>query len=185
MKKEYTKKIKIGGKNGCCLINASTLSKNDSFEKIYYLDTSNITKNKINNIQKISRANAPSRAQRKVNNNTIIYSSVRPNLEHFGFIENPIENFIVSSGFITLDIIDEDVEPKYLYYLITQKDITNYLHTIAMGSVSAYPSINPNDIANLSFVIPKSKMEQKKISSILSVLDSKIELNNKINDNLS
>ena len=32
--------------------------------------------------------------------------------------------------------------------------------------------------------IPKSKNEQRKIASILDLIDNKIELNNKINNNL-
>jgi type I restriction enzyme S subunit len=177
---EKVKKYRVGN---ICNINASTLSKNDNFERICYLDTANITKNKIDAIQDIAVLEAPSRAQRKVKNNTIVYSTVRPNLEHFGILENPKTNFIVSTGFSTLDVIDENINPKYLYYLLTQQHITNYLHTIATNAVSAYPSINSDDISNLIFSIPDFP-SQTAIASALSLLDNKIVLNSKINDNL-
>ena len=59
---------------------------------------------------------APSRAQRKVTNNTIIYSTVRPRLKHYGILSRPQNNFIVSTGFTTIDIKDlykDKIDPQY------------------------------------------------------------------------
>lgn len=61
------------------------------------------------------------------------------------------------------------------YYV---KDILNR----ECGTV--FGSVNKNDISSLIVKIPERFEEQKKISSILSVLDDKIELNKKINRNL-
>lgn len=165
--------------------NASAINKHDSFSEINYLDTGSITRNVIDSYQnlKVGIDGIPSRAKRKVKDKTIIYSTVRPNQEHFGFMVNPLDNLIVSTGFCTIDINDDGIDPKYIYYLITQPHITVYLHTIGMNSVSAYPSINPSDIANLNFQIPEFE-EQQKIASVLSTLDGKIALNNQINATL-
>lgn len=165
--------------------NASAINKHDSFSEINYLDTGSITRNVIDSYQnlKVGIDGIPSRAKRKVKDKTIIYSTVRPNQEHFGFMVNPLDNLIVSTGFCTIDINDDGIDPKYIYYLITQPHITVYLHTIGMNSVSAYPSINPSDIANLNFQIPEFE-EQQKIASVLSTLDEKIALNNQINATL-
>jgi type I restriction enzyme S subunit len=150
------------------------------------LDTANITKNAISSLQELhfQKDKIPSRAKRKVRKNTIIYSTVRPNLEHYGFLENPADNLIVSTGFTTIDVHDKDVDSKFLYYLITQKNITDYLHGIGTNSTSSYPSIRPEDLGSLKFKVPPSFNEQKKIASVLSALDDKIELNNKINAEL-
>ena len=131
------------------------------------------------------KENFPSRAKRKIKQNTIVYSTVRPNQEHYGFFNSiEKENTIVSTGFATIDVFSDNVEPKFLYYLLTQRWVTNYLHTIAENSVSAYPSITPSDIGNLRFEFPDLP-KQKKIASILSDTDRKIDLNKQINDNLS
>lgn len=166
-------------------LNLSTYKKDDFPSKIFYLDTSNLTKNRIENFQifESKTDDIPSRAQRKIKQNTILYSTVRPNQEHFGIIEKPIENIVVSTGFTTIDVNDKEISPKYLFYLITQTHITEYLHTIATNSVSAYPSISPNEIGNLEFSIPDLNTQQK-IVSVLSSLDAKIELNNRINAEL-
>ena len=154
---------------------------------INYLDTSSITENKISNIQKLypSHDIIPSRARRAVKENTIVYSSVRPNLKHFGIIEKPLKNMVVSTGFITLDIIDStQYNPKYIYYNLSQQKNTNYLDTIARTNVSAYPGINDTDLLNLEILVFDNIDKQMRIANILSSLDDKIELNNKVNKEL-
>ena len=166
-------------------LNLATYKKDDFPANLKYLDTSSLTKNRIESFQFLDTNTdvVPSRAQRKVKQNTILYSTVRPNQEHYGIIERVLENIVVSTGFTTLDVIDDEISPKYLFYLLTQPHITDYLHTIAANSVSAYPSISPNDIGNLKFRVPEL-VTQQKIASVLSAIDSKIELNNRINTEL-
>lgn len=172
--------------NKICKLNRETIGSINQPDFINYLDTGNITRNKIDEIKKLYKGldKYPSRAQRKVKFDTIIYSTVRPEQEHFGIIENSIENLIVSTGFTTLDIIDDSVDAKYLYYALTNRSITEYLNVIATNNVTSYPSLNPSDIGDLVFKIPNNKLEQQKIAKVLSDLDNKIELNNKINTEL-
>lgn len=176
------RQIKIGE---IAEINANSLTQKDMFQEIMYLDTGNITRNEIDNIQilNITMDKIPSRAKRKVKDKTIIYSTVRPNQEHYGFLENPSDNFIVSTGFSTIDVYDDNTDEKFIYYLLTQKHVTDYLHTIGENSVSSYPSINPDDIANLKFTVPYLKTQQS-IAAVLSALDKKIALNKQINARL-
>ncbi|WP_118786856.1 restriction endonuclease subunit S [Neisseria lactamica] len=176
------RQIKIGE---IAEINANSLTQKDMFQEIMYLDTGNITRNEIDNIQilNITMDKIPSRAKRKVKDKTIIYSTVRPNQEHYGFLENPSDNFIVSTGFSTIDVYDDNTDEKFIYYLLTQKHVTDYLHTIGENSVSSYPSINPDDIENLKFTVPDLKTQQS-IAAVLSALDKKIALNKQINARL-
>lgn len=168
-----------------CKTNQSNYSKSDKWTFINYLDTGNITKNKIDEIQYINLENEklPSRAKRKVEIDDIIYSTVRPNQLHYGIIKQIPNNFLVSTGFTTIKINKKIAEPKFIFYYITQDEITEYLSAIAEQSTSAYPSIKPSDIENLEIDLPSLEI-QKQIASILSALDDKIELNNKINENL-
>lgn len=168
-----------------CKTNQSNYSKSDKWTFINYLDTGNITKNKIDEIQYINLENEklPSRAKRKVEIDDIIYSTVRPNQLHYGIIKQMPNNFLVSTGFTTIKINRKIAEPKFIFYYITQDEITEHLSAIAEQSTSAYPSIKPSDIENLEINLPSLKT-QKQIASILSALDDKIELNNRINENL-
>ena len=166
--------------------NKETISRQDNLLEIKYLDTSNILDNVIYETPSMKLSEAPSRAQRKVKHLTIIYSTVRPRLKHHGILQMPPENLIVSTGFATLDIKDSYenmIDATYLYLLLTQSSVTEYLGNIADTAVSAYPSINPSDISSLSFIFPDITI-QRKIASIWTSYDEKIHLNSVINDNL-
>ena len=125
--------------------NKRTINKSDSIKEILYLDTSSITENVISDTAVVDINNAPSRAQRRVENNTIVYSTVRPRLKHYGLLRRPQSNLIVSTGFVTIDLKNQyknDIDPSYLYLLLTQPSITEYIGNIADTAVSAYPKNN-------------------------------------------
>lgn len=165
-------------------INQNNYTKEDNYKKVCYLDTDNITNNKINAFLKIdlTKEKLPSRAKRKCSLNSIIYSSVRPNQRHFGIIKEIPKNFLVSTAFIVIDIIDlEKLDPNYLYYYITQDEIIHYLQRIAECGTSSYPSITPLDFLNIKIKLYPLETQQK-IARTLSILDQKIENNHKINE---
>ena len=168
-----------------CKTKINSYSEKDNWSFVNYLDTGNITENKISDIQFIdlSSESLPSRARRKVQLNDIIYSTVRPNQKHFGIIKNQPENFLVSTGFAVLHINKIIADPNFIFYNLIQNENTESLHAIAEQTTSAYPAIKPYDIENLSIKLPPLPTQQK-IARILSSLDDKIELNNKINTNL-
>ncbi|WP_208385832.1 restriction endonuclease subunit S [Helicobacter pylori] len=170
--------------NSIIAINQNNYTKKDNYKKVCYLDTDNITNNKINTLLKIdlTKEKLPSRAKRKCSINSIIYSSVRPNQRHFGIIKEIPKNFLVSTAFIVIDIIDlEKLDPNYLYYYITQDEIIHYLQRIAECGTSSYPSITPLDFLNIKIKLYPLETQQK-IARTLSVLDQKIENNHKINE---
>lgn len=165
-------------------INQNNYTKEDNYKKVCYLDTDNITNNRINAFLKIdlTKEKLPSRAKRKCSLNSIIYSSVRPNQRHFGIIKEIPKNFLVSTAFIVIDIIDlKKLDPNYLYYYITQDKITHYLQRIAECGTSSYPSITPLDFLNIKIKLYPLETQQK-IARTLSILDQKIENNHKINE---
>ena len=180
--KEDWKECKLGD---VVEINQNSFSEKENWLFVNYLDTGSITENKISEIQYINLIDEklPSRAKRKVKKNSIIYSTVRPNQKHFGIIKSFPENFLVSTGFAVLDVNEKIAFPDFVYYYLIQNENTESLHAIAEQTTSAYPAIKPSDIADISIILPPLATQQK-IAQILSSLDDKIELNNKINDNL-
>ena len=180
--KEDWKECKLGD---VVEINQNSFSEKENWMFVNYLDTGSITENKISEIQYINLIDEklPSRAKRKVKKNSIIYSTVRPNQKHFGIIKSFPENFLVSTGFAVLDVNKKIAFPDFVYYYLIQNENTESLHAIAEQTTSAYPAIKPSDIADIFIKLPPLATQQK-IAQILSSLDDKIELNNKINNNL-
>ena len=166
--------------------NQSTYSPKENWQFVNYLDTGNITMNRIEEIQHINTAidRLPSRARRKVKTDSIIYSTVRPNQQHYGIIKEQPDNFLVSTGFVVIDVDYGKALPDFIYYALTKQEVTEQLQAIAEQSVSAYPSIKPLDIENLELMLPDRKT-QERIVSILSSIDEKIKKNNAINNNLA
>lgn len=75
------------------------------------------------------------------------------------------------------------VDSDYLYYLLKEEHFSKYLVGTAQGSANQ-ASITLKDIFGYSFSAPSEIKDQHRITSILSSLDRKIELNNKINADL-
>ena len=179
---EQWKEYKLGD---ICKTNISQYSAKENWDNALYLDTGNITDNKINEIVTINDMThgLPSRARRKVKDKDILFSTVRPNQRHIGILQNPQPNLLVSTGFTVISANQDVADPYFLYYFLSQKEIVDYLHAIAEQAVSAYPSIKASDIEDLDILLPNFS-QQKKISKLLKSLDDKIELNRQINDNL-
>jgi len=115
-------------------INDASWSKNLNWDTLLYLDTANITNGIIEDLvsYQIKTDEIPSRARRLAKEGDIIYSTVRPNQRHFGILENIPTNLVVSTGFTTIRSKFPNAYPtKFIYYLLTQNHITNYLHGIA------------------------------------------------------
>lgn len=181
---EAWRKIRLGD---VCKTNMDSYSPKEEWNFVNYLDTGNITDNKIDSIQYIDVKNEklPSRARRKVKKDSIIYSTVRPNQRHFGIVKSQPENFLVSTGFAVIDTDAQVLDADFLYYLLTQATLVEALHAIAEQSTSAYPSIKPSDIENLEIEIP-DLATQKKIADVLGSLDRKITQNTEVkNKNLA
>lgn len=177
------KKIRLGD---VCTTNAKTYSPKENWSYVNYLDTGNIVDNKIDSIQyiDIEKEKLPSRARRKVQKDSIIYSTVRPNQRHFGIIKAQPNNFLVSTGFTVIDVNTDILDADFLYYRLTQNDLVESLHSIAEQSTSAYPSIKASDIENIEIEVPTIE-KQVAIGSFLRNLDEKIRCNERINDNLA
>ena len=157
IKREIPVKWEVKSLSSVAIVNQKSLSKEDILTEIEYLDTSSLTENNITETQQIFKEEAPSRAQRKVKQRTILYSTVRPRLKHYGILCNPASNLIVSTGFATIDALDIRLA-YYIYYVLTQKSITEYLGSIADTAVSSYPSINPTDLESINVVIPDERL---------------------------
>ena len=110
-------------------------------------------------------------------NNDILISNIRPYFKKIW-----LASF---DGGCSNDVIclraKKNVLCQFLYYLLCQDDFFNYIMLGAKGT--KMPRGDRKQIINWGIAIPTLTVQQR-IVSILSSLDSKIELNRKINSNL-
>ena len=155
-------------------LNRVSIDKYYPHKTIEYLDTGSLIEGKIGSFQSFSLYEAPSRAKRLAQHNDILISTVRPDQKHYGIIKNPIENLVVSTGFCVLTCTK--IDPHFIYLLLTNGEMTDYLHTIAEGSTSTYPSLKPSDIGAIVFQLPPDD-KLKKFAAIAHNSWEKIENN--------
>ena len=75
-----------------------------------------------------------------------------------------------------------EIDSEYLYYYFCLEETKQFVRNISVGATM--PSINTKLLGEVVVTFPELE-QQKRISGILSAIDSKIEVNQKINDNLS
>ena len=112
---------------------------------------------------------------RLIPKNSILFSSRAP----IGYIAIANKELCTNQGFKSI-VPNENIDYLFLYYLLryNKSNIEN------IGSGTTFKEISATVMKNFKVRIPKSKNEQRKIASILDLIDNKIELNNKINNNL-
>ncbi|MHA4955559.1 restriction endonuclease subunit S [Acinetobacter pittii] len=140
-------------------LNRRSVGKNYKLSDILYLDTGSLTKGVVGELQSYELSEAPSRAKRLVQHNDILISTVRPNQCHYGIVSEPQDNLVVSTGFCTITC--ESISPYFVYLLLTNTEMTEYLHSIAEGSTSTYPSLKPEDIGSVTFQMPPKGLLQQ------------------------
>src|SRR5690625_789918 len=100
-----------------CDINQLSLNRDVNYDDYLYLDTSNLFENSIDKIERYSdKSELSSRAKRIVRDKDILFSTIRPNQNHYGILEDPQDNLLVSTGFAVITARKDLVNPHYLYY---------------------------------------------------------------------
>ena len=155
-------------------INARSINSSFLHKTINYIDISAVGSGVLTNVTEYEITKAPGRARRLVSDGDTILSTVRPNRRSFLYIKNPEENTVASTGFVVLTP-KKETDSRFLYYLVTRQQFTNYLDSNTKGS--AYPAVGPEIITDAEVLVPELAT-QKRIAGILSAFDEKIENNN-------
>ena len=76
---------------------------------------------------------------------------------------------------------NSEIDPLFLYYFFCLEETKQFVRNIAVGATM--PSINTKLLGEVEVIYP-SLTDQQKIVAMLSALDNRIEVNQRINDNL-
>ncbi|MBO7453861.1 MAG: restriction endonuclease subunit S [Alphaproteobacteria bacterium] len=122
----------------------------------------------------ISEKGLQNSSARMLPKGTVLLTSRAP-IGYLAIAENTV---CTNQGFKSL-ILKDNYLPEFFYYLLKN----NIEYIIGMSSGSTFAEISGKQVKALEFRVPPLPI-QKKIAAVLSALDDKIELNNKINQNL-
>ena len=157
--------------------------KSDPLQNTFiYIDLEAVEKGELRKIQEIMREEAPSRAQRVIDNNDILFQCVRPyqknNYIH-RILNTSNQQWVASTGYAQIRTTEL---PNYIYHLLNTDEFNRKLMVRCTGS--SYPAINSEDLATIHLYYTPDKKEQLKISRLLDLLDKRIATQNKIIEKL-
>ena len=137
--------------------------KNTPEKKYKYVDISSVGNGngEIKTSIEFLGKDAPSRARRLAKSDSLIISTVRPNLKSFAYIAHEAKDTLYSTGFAIIKSKDSNVLlTKFIYYCFMGWDgILGQL--IRMMPKGQYPSVNASDIAGLQIPIPPKNVQEK------------------------
>ena len=133
-----------------------------------YIDLESVKKGQLSTPDLISKEDAPSRAQRVLNKDDILYQTVRPYQKNNYYFDLD-GTYVASTGYAQLRTLES---PQFVYQLLHTTAFLNQVLRRCTGT--SYPAINSSDLGGIQINIP-SIPEQTKIANFLSTLDHKIE----------
>ncbi|ALA93617.1 restriction endonuclease S subunit [Porphyromonas gingivalis AJW4] len=138
--------------------------------RFQYIDLESVEKGRIVKNNVLTREDAPSRAQRILNNGDVIFQMVRPYQQNNLYL-NLKGNIpvVASTGYAQLRGFQSSL---FLYYAVHTPNFLGEVLNRCTGS--NYPAINSADLSTISLSLP-SLAEQKKIAGFLSLIDERIE----------
>ena len=138
-------------------------------DRIYrYIDLTSVSieTKKIAETTEITANNAPSRAQKLVEKNDVIFATTRPSQQRYCLIDNEYSGEVASTGYCVLRAKKDEVLPKWILYCIASNDFKIYVEENQSGS--AYPAISDTKVKDFIIPIPPLKVQ----AEIVRILDT-------------
>jgi len=161
-------------------INQDSLnSKTDEAYTFQYLDLASIEgPRKLGPLKSMMFKDAPSRARRKVSDESIVLALVRPYQKAFVYIEKS-QNIIASTGTAVVRVHDDE-KSKFIFHQFFSRRFNQFCEDRMTGT--NYPAITPNDVKEFKVAIPNSSsiivdetQKLEKITESTQVLEAKIK----------
>ena len=159
-----------------CEINPKTGPLADTFQ---YIDLESVVKGQLIKVNYLKKEDAPSRAQRVLSKWDILYQCVRPyQLNNFLVRDNSSTQRVASTGYAQ---IRTNNNPDFFFQLLHTQKFTGRVINRCTGT--NYPAINSTDLSEIEINIPEIK-EQEKIGRMLSLIDQRIAIQNRLIEDL-
>ena len=161
-----------------CIVNPTNEKIADKF---VYVDLESVKQGQLYKYQILTKGSAPSRAQRVLHTDDILFQCVRPYQMNNYMVKETMSDiqWVASTGYA--QIRTQTDYPAFLYYVLNTSKYNKAVMVRCTGS--SYPAINSEDLSKIPFY-KCGITEQKKIADFLSLLDERIATQNKIIDKL-
>jgi len=138
-------------------------------ESFVYIDLESVKNGTLLKESIINSDNAPSRAQRLLEKDDILYQTVRPYQKN-NFFFKLTGNYVASTGYAQIRALESS---KFLYHYLHLDTFVSKVLVRCTGT--GYPAINSTDLSKIKIKLPPLK-EQQKIAEVLTLADKEIDL---------
>lgn len=160
----------------------------DTDGELGYIDLTSVSieTKRINETILISSESAPSRAQKLVTENDVIFATTRPAQLRYCLIDSDYEGAVASTGYCVLRAQSHIVEPKWILHWMGSTKFKNYVEENQSGS--AYPAISDAKVKEFPIPIPCPSDPKRSLEiqgEIVRILDTFTELTAELNAELN
>ena len=161
---------------------SDTYKGNDN--KVVLVNTSDVLEGKVLNHTPVENTNLKGQFKKTFRKNDILFSEIRPANKRFAFVDfEDTSNYIASTKLMVLRSNDK-VIPEFLFAILKSETVLTELQHLAETRSGTFPQITfSSELAPMKIKIP-DKPTQRKIVSMLSSIEQKMESNIAINNNL-
>ena len=163
----------------CSSISETYKSKSKS---VVLINTSDVLEGRCLNHEFVPNKDLKGQFKKVFKFGDILYSEIRPANKRFAYIDFDATDYIASTKLMVLRNNDK-VTNRFLYHYLKSESTISELQALAESRSGTFPQITFSELSQLEISIPDIET-QLAISSFIDTLESKIELNRQINDNL-
>ncbi len=137
-------------------------------ETYRYIDLTSvdIKTGSITETKEITADTAPSRAQKIVETDDLIFATTRPAQQRYCLIDPELSGEVASTGYCVLRAKRSEVLPKWLLHWISTTDFKSYVEENQSGA--AYPAISDGKVKAFRIPLPPLPVQQE----IVDILDT-------------
>ena len=147
----------------------------ETSESHQYIDLTSVSVDtkKIIETTEVKASNAPSRAQKLVKKDDVLFATTRPTQMRYCLIDEEYDGAVASTGYCVLRVKRDVTLSKWILHLISSSDFKTYLEENQSGS--AYPAISDAKVKDFSIPIPCPDNPEKSLAiqaEIVRILDT-------------
>ncbi|HCA7187918.1 restriction endonuclease subunit S [Escherichia coli] len=155
-------------------LRTSNIKWREATRSYRYVDLTSvdIETKKITETTEVTANNAPSRAQKLIEENDVIFATTRPTQQRFCLIDGEYSDEVASTGFCVLRAKQDEVLPKWIWHWISTSYFKEYVEENQSGS--AYPAISDAKVKECYIPVPCPENPEKSLtiqSEIVRILD--------------
>ncbi|URR12605.1 restriction endonuclease subunit S [Citrobacter portucalensis] len=155
-------------------LRTSNIKWREATRSYRYVDLTSvdIETKKIIETTEVTANNAPSRAQKLIEENDVIFATTRPTQQRFCLIDGEYSDEVASTGFCVLRAKQDEVLPKWIWHWISTSYFKKYVEENQSGS--AYPAISDAKVKECYIPVPCPENPEKSLTiqaKIVRILD--------------